>query len=89
VYQDHGQVAEHEQTAALNLIREIPESDHAIRVTAFPARFSRTTTTLKAGVPRIGQHTREIAAELGFEAAAVERLIAAGALVPEGESDNS
>ncbi len=86
VYQDHGQVVEHEQTAALNLIQEIPDDNRAVRVTSFPARFSSMTTRVRAGVPRVGQHTTEVAAELGFDAVAMQRFIEVGALIEEAGS---
>ncbi|HSZ42336.1 MAG TPA: CaiB/BaiF CoA-transferase family protein [Trebonia sp.] len=87
VYQDHRQVLEHEQPAALNLFQEAGEGDDAVRVTAFPARFSRTRTRLRAGAPGLGQHTQEVASELGFDTPDISRLAEAGALAqPQGGS---
>jgi crotonobetainyl-CoA:carnitine CoA-transferase CaiB-like acyl-CoA transferase len=77
VYQDHRQVLEHEQPAALNLIQQAGDG---VRVTAFPARFSRTRTRLCAGAPGLGQHTQEVASELGFDEQQISQLIADGAL---------
>jgi len=80
VYQDHRQVLEHEQPAALDLFREAGDGDDAVRVTAFPARFSRTRTQVRAGAPGLGQHTQEVASELGFDTPDISRLAEAGAL---------
>lgn len=86
VYQDHRQVLEHEQPAALNLIRDVPSGDGAVRVTAFPARFSRTQTRLAAHAPTLGQHTQEVASEVELDGPAIGQLISGGALAPEGGS---
>jgi crotonobetainyl-CoA:carnitine CoA-transferase CaiB-like acyl-CoA transferase len=86
VYADHRQVLATEQLRALDVVRE---TDEATRVTAFPARFSRVTTEVRAHVPRVGEHTRQVAGELGLPATEIDELVAAGALgVPaEGEPD--
>jgi crotonobetainyl-CoA:carnitine CoA-transferase CaiB-like acyl-CoA transferase len=46
-----------------------------------PVKLSRTPGSLKSPPPRFSQHTREVLAEHGFDAAAIERLTAAGVLV--------
>ena len=84
VYQDHQQVLEHEQPAALNLIRDVPDGNGTVRVTAFPGRFSRTQTRLAAQAPVLGQHTQEVASELNFDRPDIGQLIETGALAPEG-----
>lgn len=85
VYQDHRQILEHEQPAALNLIRQIAEGDGTVQVTAFPARFSRTQTRLRAHAPALGQHTQEVASELGFDRPDLGQLISAAGLAPRGD----
>jgi crotonobetainyl-CoA:carnitine CoA-transferase CaiB-like acyl-CoA transferase len=84
VYQDHQQVLEHEQPTALNLIRDVPDGDGTVRVTAFPARFSRTQIRLAAQAPALGRHTQEVASELKFDRPDIGQLIETGALAPEG-----
>jgi formyl-CoA transferase len=80
VYQDHRQVLEHEQVAALDVIQDAVDGDRTVRVTAFPARFSRIQTRLRAGAPGLGQHTQEVASELGFDTPCIRQLAEAGAL---------
>src|SRR5262249_19456961 len=80
VYQDHRQVLEHEQPSSLNLVQEAGDGGDAVRVTAFPARFSRIQTRLRAGAPRLGPPTQEVASELGFDAPDIRQLVEAGAV---------
>lgn len=84
VYSGHRQALGHEQPAALNLIQEAGDQetgeDGGTRVTAFPARFSRLRTRVRAGAPGLGQHTQEVASELGFDAPDIRQLTEAGAL---------
>ena len=49
--------------------------------TGTPVRLSRTPGGLQSAPPRFSQHTREVLAEHGFDAAQIERLAAAGVLV--------
>lgn len=43
-----------------------------------PTRFSRTPAELRLPAPEIGQHSREILSEAGFDATTIEQLIAEG-----------
>ncbi len=60
------------------------EYDHAsegrIKTPGFPIRFARTPSTVERGAPQIGEHSREILAEAGYDDAAIDRLLAAGAV---------
>ncbi len=49
-----------------------------VRVTGSPLRFSRTPVRLEWAGPRLGQHTAEVLAELGFGPDEVARLEAEG-----------
>ena len=68
VYYRLDQTLEHAQTKALGVLQEV-ESDGKMRtVRRFPARFSSLRPQLHARAPRLGEHTREVALELGLEA---------------------
>lgn len=47
----------------------------------FPYRFSRTEPQIRRGAPLVGEHTREVLAELGLDEERIESLIASGAVV--------
>jgi crotonobetainyl-CoA:carnitine CoA-transferase CaiB-like acyl-CoA transferase len=51
----------------------------SFRVPASPARFPEGAPPVGRAAPRLGQHTREVLAAAGFEAAEIEALIQAGA----------
>jgi crotonobetainyl-CoA:carnitine CoA-transferase CaiB-like acyl-CoA transferase len=50
-------------------------SANRTRVRAFPARFSRTQPQAYGLAPALGQHTREIVLEYGFDLAAVNAMV--------------
>ncbi|HYW92793.1 MAG TPA: CaiB/BaiF CoA-transferase family protein [Gammaproteobacteria bacterium] len=43
-------------------------------------RFSRTRPEIQGGPPKVGQHTREVLGDWGFDGSAIERLQRAGAI---------
>lgn len=52
-----------------------------IRVTGVPVRLSETPGSVRTPPPRLGEHTRELLAELaGLDAAAIEKLAADGVI---------
>ncbi|MEG3164768.1 CoA transferase [Sphingomonas sp. PB2P19] len=56
------------------------DSEGRVKTPGFPIRFARTPSTVERGAPQIGEHSREILAEAGYDDAAIERLLAAGAV---------
>jgi len=55
----------------------------SIRLPNLPFRFSDCDTSPRCPAPLLGQHNREIAAELGYDAGAIERLVRDGVLYAE------
>ncbi|MEK9723594.1 MAG: CoA transferase [Rhodospirillaceae bacterium] len=71
------------------LAREmIVEVEHAaagpVKTVGLPIKFSVTPGVIDAGAPVYGQHTRAVLAEYGYDAEAIEALIADGAVVAAG-----
>lgn len=63
----------------LKAVEMFPVLDHPtegkIRQARPPARFSKSPAGINRLPPRLGQHTREILAEAGFDSAAIDRLL--------------
>jgi crotonobetainyl-CoA:carnitine CoA-transferase CaiB-like acyl-CoA transferase len=71
------EVIDNEQVLARELIAELDHPDIGlVRQPKPPARFDRTPAEIGGPAPRIGEHSAVILAELGLEAAEIERLAA-------------
>ncbi len=72
----------HPQTIARNMV---PEVEHPVagrmQTIGLPVKFSQTPGKVLHAAPVFGQHTREVLAEAGYSVAAIEKLIASGAVV--------
>lgn len=67
----------------------IVETDHPragrVKGIGHPVKYSGETPPAARPAPLLGQHGREVLAELGYDAARIERLVTAGALIcPDG-----
>jgi crotonobetainyl-CoA:carnitine CoA-transferase CaiB-like acyl-CoA transferase len=66
VYYRLDQTLTQPQTQALAIVREVDSGGRKRKVRRFPARFSRLQPKLHERAPGLGEHTREIAAQLGL-----------------------
>jgi crotonobetainyl-CoA:carnitine CoA-transferase CaiB-like acyl-CoA transferase len=75
------EVFEDEQAAATNMIVEL---DHPvvgkIKMANSPLRMSEADTGSALASPALGQHTREVLSDLGYDSDAISRLEANGAV---------
>jgi crotonobetainyl-CoA:carnitine CoA-transferase CaiB-like acyl-CoA transferase len=76
------EVLENEQTRARNMLTEVPHQTLGkTRTLGAPVKFSRTPGEVRQGAPVLGQHTREILAEIGFSLDEIERMEAEGIVI--------
>ena len=69
------EVLENEQTLARNMLTEVPHQTLGnIQTLGAPVKFSCTPAEVRRGAPVLGQHTREILAEIGFSLDEIERM---------------
>ncbi|WP_296596260.1 CaiB/BaiF CoA-transferase family protein [Phenylobacterium sp.] len=78
--QTPGEVAEDPQVAAAGAFVEVEDGQGgAYRSPAAPARFPGADATRLPRAPRLGEHTREVLAEIGYDDAQIEAMFADGA----------
>ncbi|HVO53081.1 MAG TPA: CaiB/BaiF CoA-transferase family protein [Solirubrobacterales bacterium] len=78
---DYDAVIADPQVAANSMLTEIEDPARGrLRVTGIPIRFSDTAAEIRMPPPRLGAHTDEVLAELGFNEEAIEQLRVSGAL---------
>ena len=65
-------------------MRTVTSASGDTLVRAFPARFSTIETTIAVNVPRLGEHTRCLAGEIGIEKKMLDKMIEQGGLVATG-----
>lgn len=75
VYQRLDTTLAHPQAQALNLLCEVKRDGRTDRHRRFPARFSDLPLIQLGPAPKLGEHSRQIAAELGFAADRLGELL--------------
>jgi len=74
-----GEALEHPQTLARGMVVELDHPQAGpTQAIGCPIHFSATPTDTRRPAPLLGQHTRELLAELGLANAEVEQLLADG-----------
>jgi crotonobetainyl-CoA:carnitine CoA-transferase CaiB-like acyl-CoA transferase len=67
------------QIAAQEMVIEVPQPGRdAVRMLGFPMKFAAAACRVRLPAPALGEHTEEVLAELGYDAAAREALRSAG-----------
>jgi crotonobetainyl-CoA:carnitine CoA-transferase CaiB-like acyl-CoA transferase len=76
-----GEMHAHPHTLAREMVVEV---DHAragpVKALGLPVKFSRTPGKVESGAPLLGQHSREVLAEIGYAPAEIEGLMAEGSV---------
>jgi crotonobetainyl-CoA:carnitine CoA-transferase CaiB-like acyl-CoA transferase len=75
VYRRIDRTLTHPQTEALGILHEVKSDGTVRKVRRFPARFSKLRLKPLQGAPKLGEHTRQIAAELGLSADELDELL--------------
>lgn len=71
-----GEVLAHEHMAASDMIHRFDASEHgALQVVCQPLRFDGQRPKPVSPPPKVGQHTRQVLAELGYDEAAIQRCL--------------
>jgi len=55
-------------------------SEGRVKVPGFPIKFSKTPSSIARGAPQVGEHTRAVLEEAGFDAATIDGWIGSGAV---------
>jgi len=74
-----GDMLEFPQTLARDMVVEVEHSKLGpVRTIGFPVKFSDTPVSVERGAPLLGEHTREVLAELGYADDEIEELMGRG-----------
>lgn len=80
IVRDIAEAADHLQLEAIDAILHSAEEEGVQRYIATPFKLSDSELGIRRRSPKLGEHTAEILAELGYDGHSVERLRFAGAL---------
>ncbi|MEI6403837.1 MAG: CaiB/BaiF CoA-transferase family protein [Actinomycetota bacterium] len=77
---DYPAVAADPHVLATATIVEQPQSGGMTRTVRPPIRMSETPPSVRRGAPALGEHTREVLSEFGYEQSRIDELVACGAV---------
>ena len=78
--QTPAEVAADPQAAAAGAFIDVEDGQGGtFRSPAAPARFPGADATVRPRAPKLGEHTREVLAELGYGETAIDAMLVAGA----------
>jgi len=76
-----GDMLEDPQVAAREMVVEVEHAKAGrMKTLGLPLKFSATPGAVCRGAPTLGQHTREVLADLGYSQGETDQLIASGAV---------
>jgi len=79
---DLAQVHADPQTKARGMVAEVEHAKAGhMKTLGPPIKFSATPAAVRRAAPLLGQHTREVLREIGYDDAAIDRLEAEGAVI--------
>jgi crotonobetainyl-CoA:carnitine CoA-transferase CaiB-like acyl-CoA transferase len=82
---DLAQVHADPQTKARGMVAEVEHAKAGrMKTLGPPIKFSATPAAVRRAAPLLGQHTREVLREIGYDEAAIDRLQAEGAVIGDG-----
>lgn len=74
-----GEALEHPQTRARGMVVDLHYAQAGnTRALACPLHFSRTPTEAARAAPMLGEHTREVLREFGYQDAEIDRFVTEG-----------
>ena len=77
-----GEALEHPQTLARGMVAEVVHPlAGPMKTLGCPIHFSRTPTRITRPAPMLGEHTRELLREYGYDDAAIDALVADGVVM--------
>ena len=68
------------QTIARRMVREVSNHGETFKVIGHPVKYSDYDTQIELSAPKLGEHTRDIMAELGYTEERINLLLEKGAV---------
>ena len=68
------------QTIARRMVREVGNHGETFKVIGHPVKYSDYDTQIELSAPKLGEHTREIMAEIGYNEKKINLLLEKGSV---------